>query len=116
MLADERRDRFEALAGEHKASFAELSRILGRNESYISDYLRRKVPYDLADADNAKLARFFGVDPAALRPQRQSTSLRSRVVKLPIYRDQDRLRNQDPDQRRDVAAEEWGARRRTARG
>lgn len=79
MLPDQRRARFEALAAEQGVSHAELSRILGRNEAYVSSYLRRSVPYDLAEKDRRLLARYFGVDEEALRPRRYATSLRSRV-------------------------------------
>ena len=106
MLSDERRVRFEELAAEHRASFAELSRILGRGDSYVSDYLRRKVPYDLAAADSGKLARFFGVDPDTLRPLRQPTSLRSRLTTLPRCQDRGPARN--PDQGEDWLAEGGG--------
>lgn len=68
MLADERRARLAALAREHNASHAELSRILGRNDAYVSSYLRRSAPYDLADHDRRKLARFFGVHEETLKP------------------------------------------------
>lgn len=96
MLADERRARLEDLAGEQRASFAELSRVLGRNEAYVSDYLRRKVPYDLSDPDRSKLARYFGVDEDTLRPRRAPTSLRARLTRRPTFRGQDQVRSQDP--------------------
>lgn len=116
MLPHERRARLEELATEHGASFAELSRILGRNEAYFSDYLRRKVPYDLAEADRSKLARFFGVDPDGLRPRRMPTSLRSRLATLPKCPDRDRPRSQDLDHRPASAVAGWDAPRRSARG
>ncbi|HVJ03823.1 MAG TPA: helix-turn-helix transcriptional regulator [Sphingomonas sp.] len=65
-LPDERRARLAALAQEHDASHAELSRIIGRGETYISRYLRRAVPYDLPELDRRRLARFFGVDEETL--------------------------------------------------
>jgi hypothetical protein len=69
MLPDERRARFQALAIEQGASHVELSQILGRNDAYVSSYLTRGVPYDLARADQSKLARFFGVDEDTLKPR-----------------------------------------------
>lgn len=83
MLPDERRARFEALAIEHDASHAELSRILERGDGYVSSYLRRAVPYDLATADRSKLARFFGVDPETLKPVRHPNPLSTRRRQAP---------------------------------
>lgn len=83
MLPDERRARFEALALEHKVTSSELSRILGRNDAYVSSYLRRRVPYDLAAADRNKLARFFGVDEETLKPCRRPDPLSTRRRQAP---------------------------------
>jgi hypothetical protein len=75
MLPDETRARVAELISAHRASLAGLSRMLGRGEGYMSDYLNRKVPYDLAAADRGRLARFFGVDPEALKPQQRRPGL-----------------------------------------
>lgn len=68
MLADERRARFAALVTEHRVSSVQLSRIIDRADGYFSAYLRRSVPYDLAERDRRKLARYFGVHEATLKP------------------------------------------------
>ncbi|UYY60084.1 hypothetical protein [Sphingomonas sp. S2-65] len=68
MLADERRARFNELASEF-GNTAELSRVLGRGDTYLARYLRHRVPYDLEEPDRRKLARFFGVDEETLRPR-----------------------------------------------
>lgn len=67
MLPDESRGRIADLAATYKTSLAELSRLLGRGDGYVSDYLNRKVPYDLAATDRHRIARFFGVDPETLK-------------------------------------------------
>lgn len=69
MLPDERRVRLAELVAAQDTSLAELSRVLGRNEGYMSSYLHRKVPYDLASADRSRLARFLGVDPETMKRQ-----------------------------------------------
>ncbi|RYY29008.1 MAG: helix-turn-helix transcriptional regulator [Sphingomonadales bacterium] len=47
-------------------SFAELSRVIGRNAAYLQQYLKRGTPRVLAEADRGKLARYMGVPEAAL--------------------------------------------------
>ncbi len=54
------------LAAAGGTSLASLSRMLGRNPAYIQQYVRRRSPRVLEEADIAALARFFGVDPARL--------------------------------------------------
>lgn len=56
----------EALMAEQGASFAELSRVIGRNAAYLQQYVRRGSPRELAERDRALLARFFGVPEAQL--------------------------------------------------
>lgn len=56
----------EALMAEQGASFAELSRVIGRNAAYLQQYVRRGSPRALAERDRALLARFFGVPEARL--------------------------------------------------
>lgn len=69
MLPDEARARLADLVAAQATSLAELSRVLGRNEGYMSSYINRKVPYDLTHADRSRLARFLGVDPETLKRQ-----------------------------------------------
>jgi len=66
MLADERRARLDELATEY-GNITDLSRVLGKSDSYMARYLRDRVPYDLASRDRQKLASFFGVDDETLR-------------------------------------------------
>jgi SOS-response transcriptional repressor LexA len=56
----------EALMAEQGASFAELSRVIGRNAAYLQQYVRRGSPRELAERDRALLARYFGVPEARL--------------------------------------------------
>lgn len=56
----------QALSDAAGVSLAELSRVLGRNPAYLQQYLARGTPRLLAEADRARLARFFGVPEARL--------------------------------------------------
>lgn len=56
----------EALMAEQGVSFAELSRVIGRNAAYLQQYVRRGSPRELAERDRALLARFFGVPETRL--------------------------------------------------
>ncbi|RYE02476.1 MAG: phage repressor protein, partial [Sphingomonadales bacterium] len=55
-----------ALMDQQRRSFAELSRVIGRNPAYLQQYLKRGTPRVLAEADRAMLARYMGVPEAAL--------------------------------------------------
>lgn len=68
LLPNERRARLGELVRQHKANRRDLSRFMGRGDSYLSDYLTRSVPYDLTEQDRDLLARYFGVDKDTLRP------------------------------------------------
>ena len=52
-----------ASAGE---SLASLSRLIGRNEAYLQQWMTRGTPRVLAEADRALLARYLGVAEAVL--------------------------------------------------
>ncbi len=47
-------------------SLAALSTLIGRNPSYLQQYVRKGSPRRLAETDRGVLARFFGVDEALL--------------------------------------------------
>lgn len=54
------------LAQERGASLASLSEMLGRNASYLQQFIRKGSPRKLEEGDRRMLARFFGVDEAEL--------------------------------------------------
>lgn len=54
------------LIEERGEDYAGLSRLLGRNPAYIQQFIKRGSPRRLAEADRGLLARYFGVDEAAL--------------------------------------------------
>lgn len=49
------------LAGEAGVSLAQLSALIGRNASYLQQFIRKGSPRKLEEGDRATLARFFGV-------------------------------------------------------
>ncbi|MBX3563733.1 MAG: S24 family peptidase [Sphingomonas sp.] len=66
MEPDAQRAAFAALMERQGRSFAELSRVIGRNAAYLQQYLKRGTPRVLAEADRGRLARYMGVPEAAL--------------------------------------------------
>jgi phage repressor protein C with HTH and peptisase S24 domain len=61
MQNDPCRARLLALATERGVSLASLSRLIGKNASYLQQFLRKGSPRKLEETDRAVLARFFGV-------------------------------------------------------
>ena len=55
-----------AVAAAPDESLASLSRLIGRNEAYLQQYLYRGTPRVLAERDRRVLARYLGLDEAAL--------------------------------------------------
>jgi repressor LexA len=62
----EQRGALAAAAAARGESLAALSRLLGRNEAYLQQFVARGTPRRLAEADRRKLARYLGVADAAL--------------------------------------------------
>ena len=60
------RDTLDRMIAERGESCAALSRMLGRNASYLQQYLRRGSPRVLPERDRAMLARYFGVAETVL--------------------------------------------------
>ena len=60
------RQALDQLIQQKGSSYAAISRLLGRNASYIQQFIRRGSPRDLEDRDRTMLARFFGVDERLL--------------------------------------------------
>ncbi|WP_170003263.1 S24 family peptidase [Pseudopontixanthobacter vadosimaris] len=64
---DQGRAELLRLAGEHNASLSALSRLIGRNNSYLQQYVRKGSPRKLEEEDRHVLAQFFGVPESLLR-------------------------------------------------
>lgn len=55
------REKLAGLARERGSSLAGLSRMIGRNGTYLQQYITKGSPRKLEEEDRRKLARFFGV-------------------------------------------------------
>lgn len=81
---DEAREALDRLIIERRVNYSGISRLLGRNTSYIQQYLKKGSPRYLDERDRSILARFFGVDEAVLGgPTRRSGPVVD-LVQVPI--------------------------------
>ena len=55
------REKLSELVRERGSSLAALSRMLGRNASYLQQYVTKGSPRKLEEEDRRRLAQFFGV-------------------------------------------------------
>ncbi len=60
------RERLAALVRDNGSSYAALSRMIGRNASYLQQYVTKGSPRKLEEADRRLLAQFFGVAESEL--------------------------------------------------
>lgn len=80
---DDVRHRLKALIAERGEDYAGLSRFLGRNPSYIQQYLTRGTPRRLAEEDRRRLALRLGVDETELGAPPRWPSER-RLLSVPV--------------------------------
>jgi len=71
------REALDQLIQQRGYSYSGVSRLLGRNVSYIQQFIRRGSPRDLEERDRTMLAQFFGVDERVL-----GAPIRSSVVEF----------------------------------
>ena len=60
------RGRLLDLAAGRQVSLAQLSALIGRNASYLQQFVRKGSPRKLEEGDRRTLAQFFGVDESVL--------------------------------------------------
>ena len=78
------RERLSELARERGNSLAALSRMLGRNASYLQQYITKGSPRKLEEIDRRRLAQFFGIGESALGgPEETSSVPRGEWVEVP---------------------------------
>ena len=65
-MPDDARATLDRLCLERGESLAGLSRLLGRNDAYIQQYLRKGTPRRLPERDRRTLARYFAVPESML--------------------------------------------------
>lgn len=61
MVEEDPRTVLERLIRERGEDCTSLSRLIGRNDSYVQQFIRRGSPRRLAETDRATLARYFGI-------------------------------------------------------
>ena len=66
MFATDSRVRLMELVEAQGVSLSGLSALLGRNPSYLQQFVRKGSPRKLEEGDRRTLARFFGIDDAEL--------------------------------------------------
>lgn len=66
MVTNDPRARLLQLASAQNASLAGLSELIGRNSTYLQQFVRKGSPRKLEETDRRKLALFLGVDEAEL--------------------------------------------------
>lgn len=62
MIDPDPRAELDALVTRHGESYASLSRMLGRNDAYLQQFVRRGSPRRLSERDRSLLADYFRVD------------------------------------------------------
>ncbi len=78
------RERLAGLARERGSSLAALSRMLGRNATYLQQYITKGSPRRLEEIDRRRLAQFFGVSEGELGgPGEISYALQGDWVEVP---------------------------------
>ncbi len=84
------RARLLELAQENRASLASLSAMLGRNPSYLQQFVRKGSPRRLEEQDRRRLAKFFGISEIELGADPQVEEQRARqedfvlIPRLPL--------------------------------
>jgi len=77
------RERLAELARERATSLARLSQMLGRNGSYLQQYISKGSPRKLEEEDRRRLAEFFGVSEAELGAPEEKSFANGDWVEVP---------------------------------
>lgn len=84
MEIDPHRSRLLELAEAHQVSLSRLSQMLGKNPSYLQQFVRKGSPRKLEEGDRGMLARFFGVEEHELgKTKDNSYTIADRLVAAP---------------------------------
>ncbi len=75
MVTHDPRARLLELATERGASLSSLSELIGRNSTYLQQFIRKGSPRKLEETDRRTLARFLGVDESELGAPEENSSL-----------------------------------------
>ena len=74
MVTTDPRARLLQLANARGASLSGLSELIGRNSTYLQQFIRKGSPRKLEEVDRRTLARFFGVEEAELGAPEENSS------------------------------------------
>jgi phage repressor protein C with HTH and peptisase S24 domain len=75
MATPDPRVRLLELANARGVSLSGLSELIGRNSTYLQQFIRKGSPRKLEEVDRRTLARFFGVDEAELGAPEDNSSV-----------------------------------------
>lgn len=74
MVNADPRQRLRDLSSERGVSLAQLSGVIGRNTTYLQQFVRKGSPRKLEETDRRTLARYLGVDEAELGAPEEKSS------------------------------------------
>jgi Peptidase S24-like len=77
------RETLDRLIKENNADYSSVSKLLGRNPSYIQQFIKRGTPRKLDEGDRAILARYFRVQESILGAPVEQNHKTSGLVQLP---------------------------------
>ena len=75
MVTHDPRARLLELTSERGVSLSGLSELIGRNSTYLQQFIRKGSPRKLEETDRRTLARFFGVDEGELGAPEEKSSV-----------------------------------------
>lgn len=82
MVTTDPRSKLLLLASKHGASLAGLSELIGRNSTYLQQFIRKGSPRKLEENDRRTLAQFFGIDESELgAPEDNSSAVGGKLTK-----------------------------------
>jgi hypothetical protein len=84
MDGDDPRAVLERLIHERGEDCASLSRLIGRNPSYVQQFIKRGSPRRLAEPDRQRLARYFGVPETWLGASAAAPRPTTTLVTVPV--------------------------------
>lgn len=76
------REELDRLIQQRRLGYSAISRLIGRNSSYIQQFIKRGSPRKLDDDDRRTLASFFGVDEQVLGGP--PAPMRDGLVEIPV--------------------------------
>ena len=76
------REELDRLIQQRRLGYSSISRMIGRNSSYIQQFIKRGSPRKLDDDDRRTLASFFGVDEQVLGGP--PTPMRDGLIEIPV--------------------------------